>query len=743
METHDSDFQCGAAPHDDQQDLFDYGFGHSDAGNSDEQNAPGGFPVADFLHDDDAANFEFSSHFLSGDQMDAPQPLEPAFRSPAGRGRAPAFSSFQGTVQDSQPTVPAHVHDAMFARALLTNCSTTDILLPWETPFYKEFFSDEPFCKTLVPEMSIGSMCNFGNEPEPQEIAQTVAAVASFPAGAPVFSACVASSDNGSFADAQSKLHSVAVQKLLTVLRHDLSCSETGRHILALGDEREQTHGAHKIVEAVVGTRAPSTLVKRSNSLLSYLRWFDRMNRRDLLPFSEECIWMYLQQLRDAGAPCTKGSSALSAFRFAYHLLGFDGLGPALNSRRLVGICEIMLSQKRLLKQARVLTVAQVKGLHKLLRDTTVHLVDRAVIAYVLFALYGRCRNSDFLMIHSVESDFDDTGGYVVIQTCNHKTGRLAVASLKSRLLPIVVPARGVDGLIWTGDALRAFDDAGMDLNTPINGPLLHAPLGEPGSFMERGLRASEVSSMVRKFICSPEPPVPAGELVSSHSLKATPLSWCARYGLSPAVRSLLGRHASSLNETYAIYSRDLACSPVAELQTVIDAIADGSFSPDSQRSEFFKKGVATPVRTEDADVPPHGEELEPRQTEPDSAASELLECAGGGVDLDEELPVQENQQPDDATSENSSSSSGSEGESSSGESDEPEPAARVKRFRARIPEDQKWFVHSRSHLVHRHDGDVHEGILFTVCGRRLTETYAPCTEATAWNVLCRSCNRR
>ena len=177
------------------------------------------------------------------------------------------------------------------------------------------------------------------------------------------------------------------------------------------------------------------------------------------------------------------------------------------------------------------MTVAQVKGLHKSLRDDSLHLMDRAVIAYILFALYGRCRNSDLLMIHSVESDFTGDGGFVTVETCNHKTGRLAM--LKTRLLPIVVPARGVDGQIWVGDALRVLRSAGMDLRTPINGPLLHAPSGEPGVFMQRGLRASEVSTMVRSFIGSPGSDAAAsGASVSSHSLKATTLSWCARFGL-------------------------------------------------------------------------------------------------------------------------------------------------------------------------------------------------------------------
>ena len=74
---------------------------------------------------------------------------------------------------------------------------------------------------------------------------------------------------------------------------------------------------------------------------------------------------------------------------------------------------------------------------------------------------------------------------------------------------------------------------------------------------MKRGLRLSEVSAMLRRFINVAEPvPGDNAETPSSHSLKATTLSWCARYGLSPATRSLLGRHTNALTETYAIYSQ-------------------------------------------------------------------------------------------------------------------------------------------------------------------------------------------
>ena len=116
--------------------------------------------------------------------------------------------------------------------------------------------------------------------------------------------------------------------------------------------------------------------------------------------------------------------------------------------------------------------------------------MDRAVVASLLTALYGRCRHSDLQLVSSLECDYNLEGGYMLIQTCCHKTGRMA--ALKSRLLPIMIPARGVNGTLWAEDAMKALFDAGVDLTAPINGPLLRAPAGECGSFMTRGLKSNE-----------------------------------------------------------------------------------------------------------------------------------------------------------------------------------------------------------------------------------------------------------
>ena len=115
-------------------------------------------------------------------------------------------------------------------------------------------------------------------------------------------------------------------------------------------------------------------------------------------------------------------------------------------------------------------------------------------------------------------------------------TRQVVLQLLKTRLLPILIPARGVNGEVWIADAMQVFAEAGVNLANPIDGPLLPAPAGESGAFLGRSLMSSEVSAMLRSFLGVPnnghDDNAP---LFSSHSLKATTLAWAARYGLSPA----------------------------------------------------------------------------------------------------------------------------------------------------------------------------------------------------------------
>ena len=138
-------------------------------------------------------------------------------------------------------------------------------------------------------------------------------------------------------------------------------------------------------------------------------------------------------------------------------------------------------------------------------------------------------------------------------------------------------------------NAAKAFNAIGLTLDGTINGPSLRPPKDLSCSELcVRGLMSKEVTGMMRGLLrlhFSQE----QIEGLSSHSAKSTCLSWCAKFGLSKADRSCLGRHTSAVVSSSAIYARDLVIGPVKQLEKVITEIAAGQFVPDASRSDYFK----------------------------------------------------------------------------------------------------------------------------------------------------------
>jgi hypothetical protein len=76
---------------------------------------------------------------------------------------------------------------------------------------------------------------------------------------------------------------------------------------------------------------------------------------------------------------------------------------------------------------------------------------------------------------------------------------------------------------------------------------------------------------------------------VGTHSLKATTLSWCAKRGVSPSHRKILGYHLDKEEVSMATYSRDVVAAPLRELERVLGQVRRGSFMPDSSRSGYLE----------------------------------------------------------------------------------------------------------------------------------------------------------
>ena len=375
-----------------------------------------------------------------------------------------------------------------------------------------------------------------------------------------------------------------AVGKLHFILGIDFSCSEVGRHLI------EQDADPDLILKAIMGTKSPATIAKRANAILHFYRWHSLSLEEYFLPLKEGSAWLYLQELLRSGAAPTKASSFMSGLRFAHYVLQIHGAKQCIDSRRLVGAAELMLSNKRATKQARPLTVGEMKRLHTIAADVSEALNRRVIASHLLLMAYGRCRNSDLVHVSDVTHDtaggsaLSGSSGYTQVSTRHHKSARSAAA--KSWLLPIVVSGEGVGAVPWLDMWIMCRKQAGLPVSGTIEGALLPAPVGS--GWAVRPVTCSETGDLLRMLLA-----VDDGS-VSSHSLKSTCLSWAAKAGMPRESRRLLGRHADAVQSADSFYSRDLIIGPLRELQCVIRWVREGLFHPDNNRAEYFPSGHPT-----------------------------------------------------------------------------------------------------------------------------------------------------
>ena len=414
----------------------------------------------------------------------------------------------------------------------------------------------------------------------------------------------------------------------------------------------------------------------------------------------------------------------------------FYNLDCVLESRRLKGYSELLYAGKRKLQQALTLTVQQVKALHSKMEDPDVDAFDRAAAAFMLVAVYGRCRASDLAFLDSVKHDHNCSEGFVEMFTAVHKTGRSAAK--KAILLPILAPAIGVTGNNWPIIAMEVFEKAGLNFSGAVAGPLLRPPSHQGPFLCQRGVTSAEVGKLLRGLVGEAiEVTSPLTPHLSAHSLKATGLAWAARYGLSWPDRAILGRHQSSTNETVAVYSRDLAVGPVTKFSGVLASIFTGAFRPDAERSKYFPFPP----------VPP--EQVEPAETSLDTTVGAVgeqgdgLSCKAEGAspNFAEGFLVIE-----DSESDSTESASSDSGESSASEDPEPPTKRRIAEPAAEVPRHGSWVAHRKSGLLHycwSEPSGGNDSRRTTACGRTVTNNFVAMDSSTDGNQICVMCQRR
>lgn len=142
----------------------------------------------------------------------------------------------------------------------------------------------------------------------------------------------------------------------------------------------------------------------------------------------------------------------------------------------------------------------------------------------------------------------------------------------------------------------QAREALGLEINGRLSVPLL-CRFGVDGKPLQQEVTSSECGKLLRKAL-RVDQTVDSG--IRSHSLKATALSWAGKHGISLETRRLLGHHLDANAKSAEAYNRDSMGPAVARLVGTLQAIKQGAFLPDANRSGRFVNPPATQSPAED-----------------------------------------------------------------------------------------------------------------------------------------------
>ena len=309
-------------------------------------------------------------------------------------------------------------------------------------------------------------------------------------------------------------------------------------------------------------------------------------------------------------------SGFIEAIRFCEHVVGIAGAANCISVRaaRQIEISDMNRSEK---KQARILTVAEVENLEKLLMDETEELVDRFAAGSMLFALYSRSRLSDLKRVRGFIKDVTENNGtisgYLEFRTRTHKTARLVARQGLS--MPLVAPVWGLQSPPWGLWYVKVAELAGRPLETLHDEALLPAPMKDAlAEWQSRSVTTTEAGKWLRSLLSKRLGEI---EYTTVHTLKGTPLSWCAKAGLPENFRLLLGHHSTGKQST-EVYARDVLASPLRDFDRVLQQIRSGALRPDASRSGM----LSDPTREDPKDSYVSREAVDPTHSSNSSTSS-------------------------------------------------------------------------------------------------------------------------
>ena len=340
----------------------------------------------------------------------------------------------------------------------------------------------------------------------------------------------------------------------------------------------------HELLSDYLARKAPSTCVKRANSILRLNKYAASEKLR--MPIPEAELYHLLRRGKAGGASLSELRCIMEALTFVRFTFDVECLQGCAKSRRCWGLSTAR--HANLVSRADPMRVSDVLALRSKLADEEGPPWDRLMSGAALFCIYARCRWSDMQHIDSLLLEPDEHGfsefGSAVIDI--HKT--MHFASKAPRTMELVAVGRGLDGSDWLGTfvGVRKL----LECEYAKDFPSMPAP-NKQGLPTVRALSSAEAGAWLRELL-----PERGSVKTTSRSLKSTLLSFAAKRGIAHLDRLALGGHSHSAHMS-DVYARDALARPLRLLAGMLTEIRRGTFVPDAGRAARF------PGRVNEADL--------------------------------------------------------------------------------------------------------------------------------------------
>ncbi|CAE7679191.1 unnamed protein product [Symbiodinium sp. CCMP2592] len=390
----------------------------------------------------------------------------------------------------------------------------------WEQGFWSDFFGPASVPETIMPRFKDRRPDPYHLPlPEPVEIGQSQSSKKPRREFAAVFQQVVVQRQVISWRDAREASFETAIVKWVALFGSWDSNKDESLDGFALLSELEQ----RKVIDDSIARKAPSTALKRANSLIKLTKLAGAAHIA--MPASEGEIYIILNDAKSGGAPLSQLRGFMEAITFSRHVFEIRCLHLVSVSKRCWGVTVARVATPA--RQADPLRVKDLRELHRVL-DEVPDPWDRCFAGSALFCAYGRCQWSDSQHLDDIALEYEEgsdsplafVGGVIDI----HKTMNLQ--GQQPRVLEIV--AQGIYEGDWAMKWLAARAEVGCAWSQ--GHPTMPAPnhLGEP---TVRALGSDECGAWLRALL-----PTRLDMRTTSHSLESNLLELLCKEGLLQGV---------------------------------------------------------------------------------------------------------------------------------------------------------------------------------------------------------------